>query len=389
MLGIDTGGTYTDAVLFDETAGVLASGKSLTTKHDLALGVGRAVDSVLGESAADIELVSLSTTLATNAIVESQGSPVGLILVGQGPEALKRSDLSRALRGDPVVFVTGGHTAAGDEQAPLDEAAVLAGLSEHSSKVAAFAVASLFAVRNAAHEQRVRDIVRDHTGLPVTCSHELSSNLDAPRRALTALLNARLIPFLQQLILATRQMLEDRGIGAPLMVVLGDGSLVAAEEALKRPVETILSGPAASAVGARYLSGKNDVLISDIGGTTTDIAILRNGWPALNVQGATVGGWRTMVEAVAVHTVGLGGDSEVHAGAGLALGPRRVVPLSLVGERLSTNAWLDSRAARAADHQDLRWPLRLAAARAERGPRCADTGRASSVECACRWTGHA
>jgi N-methylhydantoinase A/oxoprolinase/acetone carboxylase beta subunit len=368
-MGIDTGGTYTDAVLFDETAGVVASGKSLTTKHDLAIGVGRAVASVLPQSSSDIELVSLSTTLATNAIVEAQGSPVCLMMVGQGAEALKRSDLSRALRGDPVVFIAGGHTAAGDEQVPLDEQAVLAAVEEHAPKVAAFAVASLFAVRNAAHEQRVRDIVRAKTGLPVTCSHELSSNLDAPRRALTALLNARLIPFLQQLILATHQMLKERGIAAPLMVVLGDGSLVAAEEALKRPVETILSGPAASAVGARYLSGKDNVLIADIGGTTTDIAILRNGWPALNVEGATVGGWRTMVEAVAVHTVGLGGDSEVHAGGGLALGPRRVVPLSLLAQDYpQTLVWLrDQRERSTIKTFDGRFALRLRMLNVERG----------------------
>src|SRR5690606_4555973 len=122
-------------------------------------------------------------------------------------------------------------------------------------------------------------------------------------------------------------------IQAPLMVVKGDGSLIAAEAALASPVETILSGPAASLVGARHLSGETDVVVVDMGGTTTDIALLRDGRPVLASEGATVGGWKTMVEAVAVHTYGLGGDSEVRCdeAGDLVVGPRRAVPLSLLG----------------------------------------------------------
>jgi N-methylhydantoinase A/oxoprolinase/acetone carboxylase beta subunit len=116
------------------------------------------------------------------------------------------------------------------------------------------------------------------------------------------------------------------------MVVKGDGSLVGAEVAALSPVETILSGPAASLVGAKHLSGEDTVIVSDMGGTTTDIAMLKNGRPVLNKEGATVGGWKTMVEAVAVHTYGLGGDSEARIDEhhGFTLGPRRVVPLSLL-----------------------------------------------------------
>ncbi len=129
-------------------------------------------------------------------------------------------------------------------------------------------------------------------------------------------------------------MLQDEGIDAPLMVVKGDGSLINAETALTRPVETILSGPAASVVGAQFLSGMGDVAVSDIGGTTTDIAVLEGGRPVLSRDGATVGGYRTMVEAIDVHTVGLGGDSEVRLDdeKELRVGPRRVVPLSLLAK---------------------------------------------------------
>ncbi|MCH7943445.1 MAG: hydantoinase/oxoprolinase family protein [Proteobacteria bacterium] len=341
LLGIDTGGTYTDAVLFDSdsndaTGSVRRIAKALTTKHDLAIGVGEAIDGVLAgaEPRPDIRLVSLSTTLATNAIVEGQGSPVCLLMIGHGPDVLKRAGLDKALDGDPVVFLDGGHSHGGDEQATLDLDAARAAIAAHAPHVSAFAVAGYFAVRNPAHEQALRDLIHDMTGLPVSCGHELSWRLDAPRRALTAVLNARLIPLIHRLVHAVRSMLEMRGINAPLMVVKGDGSLVSAETALEKPVETILSGPAASVVGAHHLSGEQDVFVVDMGGTTTDIALLEGGRPVLAAEGATVGGWRTMVEAVAAHTFGLGGDSEVwfaaDRAATLRLGPRRVTPLSLL-----------------------------------------------------------
>ena len=332
LLGFDTGGTYTDAVLFDPEAGsVVAAAKALTTKHDLAIGLRGALEGVLQGSPDEIALVSLSTTLATNAIVEGQGSPICLLLLGYEPSALDRSDLRRALGHDPVCFIAGGHAPTGDEQAALDVVALEAAIRAHEAKVSAFAVSGFFSVRNPAHEIAARDLIRRLTGRPVTCGHELTSKLDAPRRALTAALNARLIPQLQQLIRAVEGLLAEKQIQAPLMVVKGDGSLESAAFALTRPVETILSGPAASVVGARHLSGEKDVIVADMGGTTTDIALLNEGLPVLDREGATVAGWKTMVEAVAVHTYGLGGDSEVHRdGDGIHVGPRRLVPLSLL-----------------------------------------------------------
>ncbi len=372
LLGIDTGGTYTDAVLFDsdsddQSRGVLRSAKALTTKHDLAIGVGEAVDSVLEGAGTrpDIRLVSLSTTLATNALVEGQGSPVCLLMIGHGPDVLKRAGLGKALDGDPVVFLEGGHSHGGEEQATLDLDAARAAITAHAPHVSAFAVAGYFAVRNPAHEQALRDLIHQMTGLPVSCGHELSWRLDAPRRALTAVLNARLIPLIHRLIRAVKAMLESRDIRAPLMVVKGDGSLVSAETALERPVETILSGPAASVVGAHHLSGETDVFVADMGGTTTDIALLENGRPVLNGEGATVGGWRTMVEAVAAHTFGLGGDSEVwfaaDRAATLGLGPRRVTPISLLAsEYPEVLEILRAQAARSAVLEtDGRFALRL------------------------------
>lgn len=331
-LGLDTGGTYTDAVLFDPARGVVAAAKSLTTKHDLSQGLAAAVEAILPQATAPIDLVSVSTTLATNALVEGHGSPICLLLAGYDATSLERAGLKDALRGDPAVFLAGGHGATGDEQCPLDVDGARRAIAEHASHVAAFAVSGFFSVRNPAHEIALKRLVREMTGLPVTCGHELTSKLDAPRRALTAALNARLIPQLQQLVQAVRALLAAHGIVAPLMVVKGDGSLIEAELAMSCPVETILSGPAASVVGARYLSGEREVFVSDMGGTTTDIALLHDGRPVLNPDGAVVGGWRTMVEAVAVHTFGIGGDSEVRLdeAEGLVVGPRRAMPLSLL-----------------------------------------------------------
>ena len=336
LLGIDTGGTYTDAVLLDEQTGVLAKAKSLTTRHDLSIGIEGAVSDVLkrGNVGAErIELVSLSTTLATNALVEGQGTRAALVMIGFSPKDLKRDGLEQALGSDPVIFLEGGHNVHGRENS-LDLDPLAAALGQLESDVSAVAIAGYFAVRNPAHEEAARDLIRDRTGLPVTCSHELSSRLGGPRRALTTLLNARLIAMIDHLIDATHGFLKSRGIQAPLMVVRGDGALISDHLARARPIETILSGPAASLVGARHLTGAASAVVSDIGGTTTDIAILENGLPRLDPDGAIVGGYRTMVEAVAMRTFGLGGDSEVHFQETgletiLSLGPRRLVPVSL------------------------------------------------------------
>ena len=339
VIGLDTGGTFTDAALLDTATGaVLGTGKSLTTRQDLSIGVGGAIDRVLETfdgDAGDIGLVSLSTTLATNAVVEGVGGRVCLIMIGFDESALGRADLARALGQDKVFFITGGHSPDGSPQARLDEAAIRAAVSDTEGDISAFAVAGHFATRNPDHERRARDLLLELGTAPVTCSHELSSSLGGPRRALTAVLNARLINLLDRLVAATESIMTARGLACPLMVVKGDGSLLQADYARSRPVETVLSGPAASLAGAAFLADTKTALVADIGGTTTDIALLQNGAPRLKADGALVGGWQTMVEAADIRTCGLGGDSEVRpvsrgTAGGLTLGPRRAVPLSLL-----------------------------------------------------------
>lgn len=338
LLGVDTGGTYTDAVLIRDDEIVIASAKSLTTRHDLAIGVGGAVRAVLAEAGVtpdDVSMASLSTTLATNALVEGQGGRVALIYIGFKERDLAAHGLSEALKGDPYVILTGGHNHAGTETVRLDEDALVAFLETHKSEVSGFAVASQFATRNPAHEIRAAALVTEITGRPVSSSHQLSAKLNGPKRAMTAVLNARLIGMIDRLIGRAEDTLKDIGITAPLMVVRGDGALISSAQARERPIETILSGPAASIVGARWMTGADYALVSDIGGTTTDVALLKGGRPAIDPAGARVGAYRTMVEAVAMRTTGLGGDSQVHfvsegLSGGVTLGPKRLIPVSLI-----------------------------------------------------------
>ena len=304
ILGVDTGGTYTDAVIYDEgSSSLIAKAKAPTTHDDLALGIGQAIERVLGAASVDpgaIGFVSLSTTLATNALVEGRGRPAALVMIGFEEAVLDRGGLREAIGRDSVVMVAGGHTPHGAEAEPLDTEALAAAVTEIAPSVDGFAVTSQFSVRNADHEIAARDLIRERTGLPVTCSHELADELDGPKRSVTALLNARMIALIDEFVSTTTEVLDLQGIGAPIMVVRGNGSLVSADFVRERPVETILSGPAASLLGAAHLVGEKDAIISDIGGTTTDIAALRDGRFDLGAKGATVGGHQTMVEAVAM-----------------------------------------------------------------------------------------
>ena len=338
LLGVDTGGTYTDAVLLRGDDTVVAFAKSLTTRHDLALGIRSAVLAVLERAEidpSDVSLASLSTTLATNALVEGQGGRVGLIYIGFRAQDLETHGLKDALRGDPIFICAGGHDHAGQPVAALDETGLETFLTQHGPHVSAFAVAAQFATRNPAHELKAAAKIEEITGRPVSASHQLSAKLNGPKRAMTALLNARLVGMIDRLIGRAQDCLSELGVTAPMMVVRGDGALISASQARERPIETILSGPAASLVGARWLTGADHALVSDIGGTTTDVALLKNGRPAIDPAGAQVGPYRTMVEAVAMRTTGLGGDSVVEMvqgglTGGVTLGPRRVLPVSLI-----------------------------------------------------------
>ena len=340
-LGIDAGGTYTDAVVYDFAGDkVLAKSKALTTKWDFTEGIGEALAGLEGRLLNKVDLVSISTTLATNAIVEGCGQKVALLLMP--PYGLfEPADVPY----EPKRIIRGKLEIDGKELEPVDQEQVreVVGQMAAEETVKAFAVSGYASTINPAHELLVKQVIKEQTGCSVTCGHELSQLLNFRTRARTAVLNARIIPQLEKLLRELEQVLQTRGITAPVMVVKGDGSLIAAQVARDRPVETILSGPAASVAGAKHLTGRSAALVVDMGGTTTDTAGLKEGKVRVCENGTRVGGFQTHVKALEMRTVGLGGDSLIVWKEGtFSVGPRRVAPI----------AWLAARAKGASEALD-------------------------------------
>lgn len=334
-LGIDTGGTFTDVVILDPSNHqVRCKAKAPTTPEDLSIGIAEALDFLHGINYSDIQMVALSTTLATNSIVEGHGGRVGLLLIGYDEEIMHSEGLSANLPVETTCYLNGGHDVKGIQVHPLDLTKARQVITDIRDQVDAFAVSGYFSVMNPEHEIQIRNLIYGLADAPVVCGFELTSKLNALKRVSTAVLNARLLPVISRLMDSVVKVLSDRGISAPLMVVKGDGSLINEKYARSRPVETILSGPVASALGGHYLSGENSAIVVDMGGTTTDIAILERGRPWINPVGARVGGWQTCVEAADLRTIGLGGDSHIRVERDrtLCVGPQRVIPLCKLAE---------------------------------------------------------
>ncbi|MDL2253157.1 hydantoinase/oxoprolinase family protein [Ruminococcaceae bacterium OttesenSCG-928-I18] len=328
VLGIDTGGTNTDAVIIDrQKRSLLAKAKALTTREDLSLGISHCLEQMDGFSYGDIEFIALSTTLATNAIVEGRGCEVGLLMLGYEP--------SSCLPVREMCLLPGGHNIHGQERQAFDEQAVRAELLAMQGKVDAIAISSYLSIRNPEHELRASELATEVLGLPSVCAHQLTRSLGMEERTVTAVLNARLIPIISRLIASVKQALKERNLEVPIMIVKGDGSLMGEEQARNKPIETILSGPAASIIGAGFLTGEKDAIVFDMGGTTSDVAVLKDGVPRINQEGARVGGWLTRVEAADIYTYGLGGDSylQMDMNGVLQIGPQRVWPISLFCSR--------------------------------------------------------
>jgi N-methylhydantoinase A/oxoprolinase/acetone carboxylase beta subunit len=335
-LGIDTGGTYTDGILLHyDTRKVLASHKSLTTKRDLSIGIEAVIKNIPLDDPAAIKMVSISTTLATNAIAEGKSKRVALFLLGYDRELINAFSMQHRFATPNYYYVAGGHDLYGREKVPLDLPAILARVSEIKDQVDAIAVSGYFSPLNSEHEHRVHDAIADICDLPIVMGHQLSTKLDSVERATTAALNASLLAVLQEFVIAVWQAMQRRRIDAPLMVVRGDGTLMSEEFAARTPVETIHSGPAASAIGGRFLSRLDDALVVDVGGTTTDIALIQNGQVVVNEDGATVNTFKTAVKAANLFSIALGGDSHItlNQEKKVIVGPERVVPLAYLAEQ--------------------------------------------------------
>jgi N-methylhydantoinase A/oxoprolinase/acetone carboxylase beta subunit len=331
VLGIDTGGTYTDGVLLEyETRRVLAARKSLTTKRDFSIGIEKVIEGIQIEDPAAIRMVSISTTLATNAIAEGKGKRVALLLIGYDPDLIHKFRMAERFATPNYFFLDGGHDLYGREKKPLDLPGILSRVNEIKGQVDALAVSAYFSPLNPEHEQRAYRAISSVCDLPVVLGHQLSTRLGSVERATTAALNASLLAVLQDFVIAVRRAMERRQIDAPLMVVRGDGTLMSDEFAARTPVETIHSGPAASAIGGRFLSRLDDALILDVGGTTTDIALIEGGQVAVSEEGATVGNYKTSTKAANLLSIALGGDSHITwtSEKQVRIGPERVTPLA-------------------------------------------------------------
>ncbi len=328
VLGIDTGGTYTDAVVVDlKSKEIIKMAKALTTREDLTVGIRDCIDNLDFTDVKNVNVVSLSTTLATNAIVEGRGCEVGLLLIGHEPTG--------QFPVNHYSVLPGGHNIKGRPQADLDLELTRQAIKKMMGKVDAIAISSYLSVRNPEHEIIVSEMVRELSNLPVVCAHQLTTSLGFHERTVTAVLNARLIPIITELIESVKKVLEEKEIKAYVMTVKGDGCLMSERLAREKPIETILSGPAASIIGAAFLTQNSEALVLDMGGTTTDIAVLKNGVPRINQEGAVVGEWLTRIRAAEIFTYGLGGDSYIQLTKDrrIVAGPQRVWPLCVVAYR--------------------------------------------------------
>lgn len=326
IIGIDTGGTYTDAALIDADSGaVIATAKEPTTHYHLATGTGHVLAALLqssGVAPSDIGQLAVSTTLATNAVVEGKGARVALFVIGY----VKHFRLPV----EAVVFIKGGHTIQGTEEEPLDFENLVDTVQGLAGEVDAYAVCGAMSMENPSHELVAEKAISMIDPKPVFCSHRISQQAGMRERAATAALHAKLMPLMQDYIAGIQLAMINQGLSCPVVIIGGNGQTVSIDQAVERAGVTVASGPACTAhFGSLQTSG--DALVIDVGGTTTDIAIIEGGRPQLAPDGCQIGEWQTHVEAIDMFTAGIGGDSLVliDDSGELQIGPNRVVPLSM------------------------------------------------------------
>ncbi|OBQ54869.1 hydantoinase/oxoprolinase family protein [Halodesulfovibrio spirochaetisodalis] len=337
-IGIDTGGTFTDAVIVDTVSGaVVCTAKSPTTHYDIQKGIQSVVEKVLAASAVSPDAIArtcVSTTLATNALVENKGADVALFVIGFNQRLEVPAVAAR--------FVPGGHTIKGEEVEPLGIQYIVDGVNELKNDVEAWAVCSSMAFVNPVHELVAAKAVKLVSEAPVFCSHEASCRAGMKERASTACLNAQLLPVMKKFLSGISNALTACGISGEVLVVRGDATAMNMQEALTHAATTIASGPAATALFGAKTTNTTDALILDVGGTTTDITLIKDGKPVVDTSGMSIGKWETHVEAVEMFTVGVGGDSLVHLtnGKPMEVGPARVTPVCMARDIPAPETWI-------------------------------------------------
>ena len=331
-IGIDTGGTYTDVVAYDyDTETLLAKGKTFTTRDNLSDCIHNALDLLPPEYVTDAALISLSTTLATNACVENKGCRAKLLIFGLTDELMERygADTKYGINKDSVRCIDTNGSFDGFRGDEPDWESVESELVPWLLDADALSIAELYSMANGAPcEKHAKKLFEERLGLQCVGASELSDELDVVARGSTALLNARLFPLVKEFIEAAMSDFAARGCRAQVMVVRSDGSLMSAELTRSRPVATILSGPAASVLAGKSFTDSSDYLVIDMGGTTTDVSVVSGGKPAMADDGIHIGGWVTHVKGVFIDTFALGGDSTVRKADGkMKLFPRRAMPI--------------------------------------------------------------
>ncbi|MDO4522796.1 MAG: hydantoinase/oxoprolinase family protein [Eubacteriales bacterium] len=336
-LGIDTGGTCTDAVIYDlETREILSAGKALTTKSNLEIGIANALDTLPQEYMHQIEAIALSTTLATNTCVENKGARAKLLMIGfeeRQMEPLRDVFASYGLD-DFSQFVMLDAKAENLYSHPYDPdwEELRRRAKEYFGECDAVGIVQLNPRANGHRfELTAREILREELTQPITISYDIAKETDILKTCVGTLLNARLIPLITEFMEAVHHVAEQRGLKAPISIVRSDGSLMSESMAQTCPVETLLCGPAASVMGAHELAQAPNAVIIDMGGTTTDMAIQRGGLPLMTDTGVHIGQWTTMLHGVFIDTFGLGGDSAIRFREGqLYLDTVRVIPISML-----------------------------------------------------------
>jgi N-methylhydantoinase A/oxoprolinase/acetone carboxylase beta subunit len=335
-VGFDVGGTFTDGVLMRERE-VLAKAKSLTTQ-DVTGGIVNALDELLNQSGVDptrIGMVSLGTTHTTNAIIERRNlNKVGIFRLGAPattaipPLTGWPEDLKEAIGGSELVhIIRGGSEYDGRDIVPLDEKAIEQACQKMKGKVDSVAITGVFSPIIPDHEERAAKIVRDVLGeeVHITLSHRIAT-ISLLERENSTILNAAVITVMQRAVHSLKQAVAERGIDAPLYIVQNDGSVMSADYAVDYPIFTVASGPAASVRGSVYLSGIEDGVVVDIGGTSTDVAYIVNGFPRESSITVTIGGVKTNIRCPDLLSIALGGGTIVkYEGEEVkALGPESV-----------------------------------------------------------------
>ena len=329
LLGLDVGGTFTDAVIIDGHR-VVAIAKRRTTKNNLMNGIGEALDAVLeGYDASNIEQVTLSTTVVTNTIVEGKEQPVDLYVVtGPGRNVDDIFPVS-------PIYLQGytDHRGIVVEHTPADAVRGIANMVQARSGTDLAAVSAKFGVRNPQEELSITEELKNtyHT---ISNGSLLSGSLNFPRRTISAYFNSAVTPVFTVFKENVEDALRARNIVAPLHILKADGGSLPIEHMVSRPVETAFTGPAATVLGLSALGviGNQHTVALDIGGTTTDISLWKHGRPLMTKIGVSIREYPSAVRSFAVTSVGIGGESVVRLKNGnLTVGPERVGPSVALG----------------------------------------------------------